>query len=82
LLEGEDWLGNHRQVAQAVWVSLRDEVVDKGIDDVSQRTYQVVEQLRRDLESVWGGQPMPANGAEHVCQYCESRGLCRKGMWE
>ena len=82
LLEGVEWLGSHRRVAQALLVSLRDDVIDRGVDDVSQRAQQAVEQLRRDLESVWNEQPMPANGPDHVCQYCESRGLCRKGMWE
>ena len=24
---------------------------------------------------------LPANGTESVCQYCEVRGLCRKGAW-
>lgn len=33
------------------------------------------------MQAVAGGAPLPANGTEVVCQYCEVRGLCRKGAW-
>jgi ATP-dependent helicase/nuclease subunit B len=33
------------------------------------------------LQAVANGAPLPANGAEAACQYCDVRGLCRKGAW-
>jgi len=27
------------------------------------------------------GQAMPAQGAPHVCAYCEMHGLCRRAHW-
>lgn len=34
------------------------------------------------LKAIAGGAPLPAQGIDAVCQYCEARGLCRKGMWD
>lgn len=33
------------------------------------------------LEAIARGAALPAQGIDTVCQYCEARGLCRKGMW-
>jgi ATP-dependent helicase/nuclease subunit B len=33
------------------------------------------------LEAIAAGAALPASGIDAVCQYCEARGLCRKGMW-
>lgn len=33
------------------------------------------------MQAITGGAPLPANGVESVCQYCDVRGLCRKGAW-
>ncbi len=33
------------------------------------------------LEAIAAGAALRANGVDAVCQYCEARGLCRKGMW-
>ena len=33
------------------------------------------------LEALAAGAALPAHGIDRVCQYCEARGLCRKGMW-
>ncbi|MES2935395.1 MAG: PD-(D/E)XK nuclease family protein [Pseudomonadota bacterium] len=34
-----------------------------------------------NMQAIQQGAAMPANGIESVCQYCEVRGLCRKGAW-
>jgi len=34
------------------------------------------------LEAIAAGTPLPASGVDAACQYCEARGLCRKGMWD
>jgi ATP-dependent helicase/nuclease subunit B len=44
-----------------------------------QRTLQL--QLTTQMKSVARGAPLPANGVESVCRYCDVRGLCRKGAW-
>jgi ATP-dependent helicase/nuclease subunit B len=33
------------------------------------------------LEAIAAGTALRANGTDAACQYCEARGLCRKGMW-
>ena len=41
----------------------------------------IVRRLPELLGAIVTGAPLTANGVEAVCQYCEARGLCRKGMW-
>ncbi len=48
---------------------------DVNPEDISQRLPQL-------LESMAKGVPLPANGIEAACQYCEARGMCRKGVWD
>jgi ATP-dependent helicase/nuclease subunit B len=44
-----------------------------------QRTLQM--QMKTQMKAVAHDAPLPANGVESVCQYCDVRGLCRKGAW-
>lgn len=37
--------------------------------------------LRRDLQRIADGAPLPAIGAATVCANCEMRGLCRRDYW-
>lgn len=37
--------------------------------------------LPKLLEAIAAGAALPAHGVDGICQYCEARGLCRKGMW-
>jgi ATP-dependent helicase/nuclease subunit B len=37
--------------------------------------------LPKLLEAIVQGAPLPAQGVEAACRYCEARGLCRKGTW-
>ncbi|GGC76520.1 PD-(D/E)XK nuclease family protein [Undibacterium terreum] len=34
-----------------------------------------------DMQAIKQAAPLPAQGTESVCQYCDMRGLCRKGAW-
>lgn len=78
-----------RVVGQAAWVSLRVDL-DKG-EDKSIRAYAVEnmpelmaefsEQITQDLNTLWARKPMQAFAPDNVCQYCEARSICRKGMW-
>ena len=38
-------------------------------------------QIAVAMDAVAAGAALPASGIETVCQYCEVRGLCRKGAW-
>ena len=78
-----------RNIEQAEWVSLKADL--KKAEDKIVRSYpveqmpemmvQFSEQLSDDLEVLWARKPMKAFAPDSVCQYCEARGICRKGMW-
>jgi ATP-dependent helicase/nuclease subunit B len=78
-----------RTVEQSEWVSLKADI--KKADDKIVRAYRVEnmpemmeqfsDQLNEDLEVLWARKPMKAFAPDSVCQYCEARGICRKGMW-
>lgn len=38
-------------------------------------------QIAHNMQAIAHGAPLPATGPEPVCQYCDVRGLCRKGAW-
>ena len=38
-------------------------------------------QLGNSLQSISAGAPLDASGSGKSCQYCDMRGLCRKGQW-
>jgi ATP-dependent helicase/nuclease subunit B len=40
------------------------------------------QQLQSHMQAVAQGAPLPANGVDAACQYCDMRGLCRKGSWQ
>ena len=41
-----------------------------------------LERLQTVFSAIAAGQPLPANGPETVCKYCEVRGVCRKDDWQ
>jgi ATP-dependent helicase/nuclease subunit B len=47
---------------------------ETDVDAISRRLPQL-------LEAIAAGAALPASGIDDACQYCEVRGLCRKGMW-
>ncbi len=47
---------------------------ETDVDAISRRLLDL-------LEAIAAGAALPANGVDAACTYCESRGLCRKGMW-
>lgn len=38
--------------------------------------------IARSMQALQQGSGLPANGVDSACQYCEMRGLCRKGAWQ
>jgi ATP-dependent helicase/nuclease subunit B len=88
--EGQE---NHKlsghQVQQAEWVALKADI-SKGeekalrgqeVVDMPMMMRQFSEQITADVEQLWAKKPMQAFAPEGVCQYCEARGICRKGIW-
>lgn len=78
-----------RTVEQAEWVTLKAEL-NKGeeknirahpIENMPELMEQFSEQIVQDLNALWARKPMQAFAPDSVCQYCEARGICRKGMW-
>jgi len=39
------------------------------------------DRLAELFDALRAGAPLPAQGAEAVCEYCEMRGLCRRNYW-
>ena len=87
----EDSGGAHlqnRQVNKAQWVSLkvdikRDKKLQRSleVEDVAELMPHFNEQITEDIEKLWSGKELTAFAPDGVCQYCEARGICRKGMW-
>jgi len=85
--EGKEIPG--RAVSAAEWVALKAEVKKDG--DGAERSVVIAEmpdlmqafseQMTEDVQSLWSGKPLKAFAPDSVCQYCEARGICRKGMW-
>jgi ATP-dependent helicase/nuclease subunit B len=74
-----------QQLAAAHYVALetfKDKTGDVAAPDFERRQHDLQQQIVTVLQAVQQGAPLPANGIESVCQYCEVRGLCRKGVWQ
>ena len=77
------------QVSQAEWVALKADVSksqDKAtrsqdLADMPTMMKQFSVQITKDVEQLWAKKPMQAFAPDGVCQYCEARGICRKGIW-
>jgi ATP-dependent helicase/nuclease subunit B len=48
---------------------------ETDVDAISRRLPEL-------LGAIAAGAGLPASGIDSICQYCEARGLCRKGMWD
>lgn len=81
-------LAGHR-VQQAEWVALKADISkveqkalrSQEVVDMPEMMQQFSEQITKDVEQLWAKKPMQAFAPEGVCQYCEARGICRKGIW-
>jgi ATP-dependent helicase/nuclease subunit B len=51
------------------------------VQPIDQLSAALEERLVSDFGRIAEGAPLPALGAEQTCQYCEARGLCRRGQW-
>jgi len=74
----------NRTISSAHYVPL--EKTGDRIDQVSATDYAAWQQELKSsivtaLSAIAQGAQLPAQGTSGVCQYCEVRGLCRKGAW-
>jgi ATP-dependent helicase/nuclease subunit B len=90
LKQGEDQqLAFHGLLAEepvscASYIALeptRDKAGDAEAPRYPESQQMLLAHILASMRAIAGGAPLPANGAEAVCQYCEVRGLCRKGAW-
>ena len=70
-------------VAEALFLSLdRDGVAAVPLEDeISALAEKVRARLGELIDALAAGSPLPAQGVEEVCEYCEMRGLCRRNHW-
>lgn len=90
LKEGEDHqlafyglLSEHGANA-ASYVALEQEREKTGnaeATDFTEWMLELEQSIKHNMQAIGQGAPLPAQGVASVCQYCEMRGLCRKGAW-
>jgi ATP-dependent helicase/nuclease subunit B len=70
-------------VAAALFLSIEREGV-KPVEvqsDIGELAAATRERLADLVDALHEGAPLPAQGADQVCDYCEMRGLCRRNYW-
>ncbi|MCM0028904.1 MAG: PD-(D/E)XK nuclease family protein [Polynucleobacter sp.] len=78
-----------RAVTDAEWVALKTELKNGNssaersvaVADLADTAIQSMAQITEDVELLWARKTLNAFAPDSVCRYCESRGICRKGMW-
>ena len=71
-------------VASASYVALepgRDRAGDAEAPRYAESQEALMAHILDSMQAIADGAALPANGVETICQYCEVRGLCRKGAW-
>ena len=71
-------------IASASYVALepsRDRAGDAEAPRYAESQEALMAHILASMQAIAGGAPLPANGVETICQYCDVRGLCRKGAW-
>lgn len=71
-------------VAAAHFVALepmRDKTGDAEAPRFAEWQQMLGRQIASGMQAIAQGAALPANGIESVCQFCDVRGLCRKGAW-
>ncbi len=71
-------------VVDASYIALepeREKIGAVSAPEFSQWQQQLHTQITNNLSAISQDAPLPANGINDVCEYCDMRGLCRKGMW-
>ena len=69
-------------VAEALFLSMeREEVKAVAVAGVQPLAEAVRARLAEVFDALAAGAPLPAQGVEGACEYCEARGLCRRNYW-
>lgn len=73
------------QAGEAILLGL--EAANQKIGEVPAPDYanwvtQLEMHIARSMQALQQGSGLPANGVDSACQYCDMRGLCRKGAWQ
>lgn len=70
----------HVGAVEAAYVALDDEkpLAVSCAGDLAEAAEAQGQRLRLIMNAMHAGVPLPANGVERVCTWCEARGLCRK----
>jgi ATP-dependent helicase/nuclease subunit B len=71
------------EAADAAFVSIENGKV-KFVEpkhDMPQLAQLTMERLVQVMANIRAGSGLPANGIDTTCEYCETRGVCRKGEW-
>ena len=74
----------NQSITAAYYVALEAEREKTGAaqaNDYPEWTSQLRHAIISSMRAIGQGQALPAQGTEAHCQYCEVRGLCRKGTW-
>lgn len=79
-VNGHDMVDCHPATI-ASWVSVKEDDARVQVDDLQEQMNQLPSQMIADIEALWGGSSMVASAPDSICQYCQARGICRKGMW-
>jgi ATP-dependent helicase/nuclease subunit B len=71
------------EAADAAFVSIENGKVKliEPKQDMPQLAQLNTERLVEVMANIRAGSGLPANGIEAACEYCEMRGVCRKGEW-
>lgn len=68
--------------AHAAYVTIDEDTPDTvPAEDLDQWRDALQLQLRGTLGAIAAGAPLSASGVGQSCEWCEMRGLCRKGAW-
>jgi len=59
----------------------KDKIGDVGAPDYAVWQQQLRQQIGSTMQAIADGSALRASGVESICQYCDVRGLCRKGAW-
>jgi ATP-dependent helicase/nuclease subunit B len=78
-----------RAVTDAEWVALKTDIKNGhgsaertvAVAGLADTAIQSMAQITQDVELLWARKTLIAFAPDSVCRYCESRGICRKGMW-
>ncbi|KAF3997567.1 PD-(D/E)XK nuclease family protein [Glaciimonas immobilis] len=71
-------------VDAALYVALettKEKIGDVAAQDYAQAQEKLEAHIKGTMQAISDSAPLPANGIESICQYCDVRGLCRKGAW-